>query len=135
MFGFVHAFRLAQDKHIARFGYQYDDESASGSAFSYKGHRVLAGLQSTLPVADLIFRYDYDIHFRDYKNDQTLFRDFNGQLGKREDTQQTHSAQLVYPFGHHWSVTAQYQRVLNKSNVPLYDYVQNVYTGLVTWTY
>jgi hypothetical protein len=83
----------------------------------------------------MIFRYDYDIHFRDYTNTQSLFKDFSGQLSKRVDTQQTHSAQLVYPFNDHWSVTAQYQRVFNKSNVPLYDYVQNVYTGLVTWTY
>ena len=135
MFGFVHAFRFAQDKHIVRFGYQYDDENTAGSAFSYKGYRGQAGLQSTLPIANLIFRYDYDIHFRDYKNTQSLFRDFSGQLRAREDTQQTHSAQLVYPFSDHWSITAQYQHVLNKSSVPLYDYVQNVYTGLLTWTY
>jgi tetratricopeptide (TPR) repeat protein len=135
MFGFVHAFRFVQDKYIVRFGYQYDDESAAGTAFSYNGHRGQAGLQSTLPIANLIFRYDYDIHFRDYKNTQSLFRDFSGQLSAREDTQQTHSAQLVYPFSDHWSITAQYQRVFNKSNVPLYDYVQNVYTGLLTWTY
>jgi tetratricopeptide (TPR) repeat protein len=135
MFGFVHAFRFAQDKHIVRFGFQYDNESAAGTAFSYNGHRGLAGLQSALPIAGLIFRYDYDIHFRDYKNTQSLFRDFSGQLSAREDTQQTHSAQLIYPFSDHWSITAQYQRVLNKSSVPLYDYVQNVYTGLVTWAY
>lgn len=135
MFGFVHAFRFAQDKHIVRFGYQYDNEDATGSAFSYRGNRGQAGLQSTLPIAGLIFRYDYDIHFRDYKNTQSLFRDFSGQLSAREDTQQTHSAQLIYPISDHWSVTAQYQRVFNKSNVPLYDYVQNVYTGLLTWTY
>ncbi len=135
MFGLVHAFRFAQDKHIVRFGYQHDDESAAGSSFSYSGNRAQAGLQSTLPFADMIFRYDYDIHFRDYKNDQTLFKDFSGQLSRRLDTQQTHMAQLIYPFNEHWSVAAQYQHVFNKSNVPLYDYVQNVYTGLVTWTY
>lgn len=135
MLGVIHAFRFAQDKHIVRVGYQYDNETAEGTAFSYKGHRAQAGLQSTLPLADMVFRYDYDIHFRDYKNEQTLFRDFGGQLSKRQDTQHTHTAQLVYPFSDHWSVTAQYQRVLSKSNVPLYDYVQNVWTGLVTWTY
>ncbi len=135
MFGFAHAFRFVQDKHLVRLGYQYDNESGAGAAFSYIGHRAQAGVQTSLPVAGLIFRYDYDIHFRDYKNDQPLFRDFSGQLSKREDTQQTHSAQLILPVADHWSVSAQYQRVLNKSNVPLYDYVQNVWTGLVTWTY
>lgn len=135
MFGFAHAFRFAQDKHLVRLGYQYDNESAAGTAFSYIGHRAQAGVQTSLPVAGLILRYDYDIHFRDYKNEQPLFRDFSGQLSKREDTQQTHSAQLILPVADHWSISAQYQRVLNKSNVPLYDYVQNVWTGLVTWTY
>ena len=135
LLGIVHAFRFAQDKHILRVGYQYDNESAEGSAFSYRGHRFQAGVQSTLPFVGLIFRYDYDRHRRDYKNTQSLFRDEDGQLSKRDDTQQTHTAQLIYPFGEHWSVTAQYQHVFNKSDVPLYDYKQNVFTGLVTWTY
>lgn len=135
MFGFVHAFRFAQDRHIVRLGYQWDNEDAAGSAFSYKGHRGQAGVQTTLPFANLVARYDYDIHFRDYKHSQPLFRDFTGQLSARVDTQQIHSAQLIYPITNHWSLTAQYQHVFNKSNVPLYDYVQNVWTGLVTWTY
>mgnify|MGYP001296138738 CR=1 FL=1 len=135
MFGFVHAFRFAQDRHLIRFGYQWDNESSTGAAFSYKGHRGQAGVQTTLPFAGLIVRYDYDIHFRDYKNNQPNFRDFAGQLAARVDTQQTHSAQLIYPITDHWSVSAQYQHVFNRSNVPLYDYVQNVWTGLVTWTY
>lgn len=135
MFGFAHAFRFMQDQHLIRFGYQWDNEDAAGSAFSYRGHRGQAGVQATLPFTNLIARYDYDFHFRDYKHAQTLFRDFDGQLSARVDTQQTHSAQLIYPITNHWSLTAQYQHIFNKSNVPLYDYVQNVWTGLVTWTY
>ncbi len=135
LFGIVHAFRFAQDKHIVRVGYQYDNESAKGTAFSYRGHRLQAGVQSTLPFGGLIVRYDYDVHRRDYKNSQTLFRDDNGQFSRRDDTQQTHTAQLVYPFSEHWSVTAQYQHVFNNSDVPLYAYKQNVFTGLVTWAY
>ena len=118
-----------------RIGYQYDNESAAGTAFSYRGHRLQAGVQTTLPFAGLIVRYDYDRHRRNYKNTQSLFRDDDGQFSRRDDTQQTHTAQLVYPFAEHWSVTAQYQHVFNKSDVPLYDYKQNVFTGLVTWAY
>jgi hypothetical protein len=135
MIGLVHAFRLAQDKHIVRFGYQHDNETAAGTSFSYRGNRGQVGLQSVLPVADLTFRYDYDIHFRDYKYAQTLFTDFAGQLVHRQDVQQTQTAQLIYPLATHWSITAQYQHIRNKSNIPVYDYVQNVWTGLVTWTY
>jgi tetratricopeptide (TPR) repeat protein len=135
MAGLIHAFRFAQDKHILRFGFQYDDESTAGGSFSYKGYRGQAGLQYTLPIADLIFRYDYDIHFRNYKNVQAFFTDFSGALVKREDTQHTHLVQLIYPITQHWSVTAQYQGMLNKSNIPVYDFRQNVWTGLITWIY
>ncbi len=135
MFGAVHAFRFAEDKHILRVGYQYDNESAAGTAFSYKGHRLQAGVQTTLPFAGLIVRYDYDRYLRDYKNSQSLFLDDDGRFSRRDDTQQTHTAQLVFPFAEHWSVTAQYQRVKNKSNIPLYDYKQNIITGLLTWAY
>lgn len=135
MFGFVHAFRFAQDNFIARFGYQYDNESTAGASFSYHGSRGQAGVQWVLPLADMIFRYDYDIHFRSYKNIQAVFTDSSGAFVNRDDTQQNHTAQLVYPFGEHWSFTAQYQRVWNRSNIPVYEYVQNVWTGLVTWMY
>ena len=135
MAGIVHAFRFAGDKVLLRIGYQYDNESTDGSAFSYQGDRLLTGGQVTLPWGDITVRYDYDIHWRDYKNAQTLFTDRNGVLRDRYDKQQTHLVQLVKPLPNNFSLTFQYQGIRNKSRVPIYDYTKNSWTGIVTWTY
>lgn len=135
--GVIHAFRLASDRLILRIGYQYDNESTKGSAFSYRGNRLLTGGQLQLPWGDMSLRYDYDVHWRDYKNRQTTatITDRDGRLVRRDDIQQTHLVQLTKPLPHNFSLTAQYQGIRNESKIPLYDYSKNVWTLLVTWTY
>jgi len=137
MLGFIHAFRLASDSLILRIGYQYDNESTKGSAFSYRGNRLLTGGQLQLPWGDMSLRYDYDVHWRDYKNRQTqpTITDRDGRLVKRNDIQQTHLVQLTKPLPNNFSLTAQYQGIRNESRTPLYDYSKDVWTLLVTWTY
>ena len=137
MLGVVHAFRLASDRLILRIGYQYDNESTKGSAFSYRGNRLLTGGQLQLPWGDMSLRYDYDVHWRDYKNRQSTptITDRDGRLVRRDDTQQTHLVQLTKPLPNNFSLTAQYQGIRNQSRIPLYDYSKNVWTLLVTWTY
>jgi hypothetical protein len=82
-------------------------------------------------------RYDYDVHWRDYKNRQTTatITDRAGRLVRRDDTQQTHLVQLTKPLPNNFSLTAQYQGIRNESRTPLYDYSKNVWTLLVNWTY
>ena len=137
MVGLLHAFRLASDKLLVRIGYQYDNESTDGAAFSYRGHRLLAGAQLQLPWGEMSLRYDYDVHWRDYKNKQTtvIFTDESGRLSKRDDQQHTHLVQLTKPLPNNFSLTAQYQGIRNKSDIPLYDYKKNAYTIILTWTY
>ena len=137
MLGFVHAFRLANDKLLLRLGYQYDNENTEGSAFAYSGNRLLTGGQLQLPWGKMTLRYDYDVHWRDYKNSQTTaqFTDREGGLTKRNDIQQTHLVQLTKPLPNNFAITAQYQGIRNQSDIPLYDYSKNVWTLIVTWTY
>ena len=135
--GFIHAFRLRSDQLILRIGYQADNQSTDGSAFSYRGDRLLTGAQLKLPWGDMTLRYDYDVHWRDYKNHQTVpvFTDRDGQLSRRDDIQQTHLVQLTKPLPNNFSLTGQYQGIRNESSIPLYDYTKNVWTILVNWTY
>ncbi len=137
MAGLLHAFRLASDKLLLRIGYQYDNESTEGAAFSYRGHRLLTGAQLQLPWGKMSLRYDYDVHWRHYKNSQTttIFTNKNGRLTRRDDRQQTHLVQLTKPLPNNFSLTAQYQGIRNKSDIPLYDYKKNAYTIILTWTY
>ena len=135
--GLVHAFRLINDQLILRIGYQYDNESTDGAAFSYRGNRLLTGGQLQLPWGKMSLRYDYDVHWRDYKNNQTtvIFTDRDGNLSRRDDRQQTHLVQLTKPLPYNLSLTAQYQGIRNKSDIPLYDYTKNSWTMILTWTY
>jgi tetratricopeptide (TPR) repeat protein len=135
--GFVHAFRLASDKLILRIGYQYDNESTEGAAFSYSGNRLLTGGQLQLPWGNMTLRYDYDVHWRAYKNNQVTpaFTDRDGFLSQRYDIQQTHFVQLTKPLPNNFAITAQYQGIRNQSEIPLYDYTKNSWTMVLTWTY
>lgn len=135
--GFIHAFRMANDKLLIRLGYHYDNESTEGAAFSYRGHRILTGGQLQLPWGNMILRYDYDVHWRDYKNNQTtvIFTDRDGFLSRRDDTQQIHLVQLTKPLPNNFAITGQYQGIRNSSNIPIYDYNKNVWTVIVTWAY
>jgi len=135
--GLIHAFRFASDKLLVRIGYQYDNESTDGAAFSYRGDRLLTGAQLQLPWGKMSLRYDYDVHWRDYKNKQTtvFFTDRDGRLSKRDDRQQTHLVQLTKPLPNNFSLTAQYQGIRSKSDIPLYDYTKNSWTMILTWTY
>jgi tetratricopeptide (TPR) repeat protein len=135
MFGLLHVFRFANDKVLVRVGYQYDMENAKGGAFSYTGNRFQTGGQVTLPWGGISVWYDYAVHWRAYENAQTLFVNDTGQLSQRYDIEQTHVVQMIKPLSEHFTLAAQYQRIRNDTNIPIYDYTKNVYTMLVTWAY
>jgi len=48
----------------------YDD--ARGRHYVYRGHRLLAGAQYTLPWRAIRLTYDFDLHYRDYLHPHTL---------------------------------------------------------------
>jgi len=136
MVGLLHVFRFASDKVLIRFGYQFDMENAAGTSFSYTGNRFQTGGQVAMPWGGVTMRYDYDIHWRAYKNGQILFVDDQLQSGQqRFDIEQSHFVQILKPISKNFTVAAQYQRVRNDTNIPVYDYTKNVYTMLVTWVY
>lgn len=134
MVGLFHSFRFASDRTVLRVGYEYDIERTEGTAFSYNGHRLEAGLQVRLPW-DMHAGYTFSLHFRDYQNPQTLFLDKDAALSKRKDTQYDHLIQLTKALSEHWLITAQFSHTTAVSNVAIYDYTKNVATGLVTWIY
>ncbi len=135
MIGFLHMFRFAHDRYLLRLGYQYDNEAASGSAFTYTGNRVQMGGDVALPWLKLTLRLQYDIHWRAYAHPQLLFADDAGNLTQRYDMEHDIFAQLSKPLPHNLSAALQYQGIRNTSNVPVYDYTKNVVTLLLTWIY
>jgi hypothetical protein len=135
MVGFSHVLRTEGDRHFISVGYQFDVENAKGSDFSYGGHRVMAGFATTLPVASLRLRYDYQIHFRDYRNVQLTFPLTAPGTVIRNDTEQIHFARLEKPLPYNLLFSLQYQRIDNRSNLAVYHYAQDIFSAVMTWVY
>lgn len=135
MIGLLHVFRFAQDRYLLRAGYQYDNEAAAGSAFTYTGNRMQIGGDLTLPWQKLSLRVQYDVHWRAYLYPQVLFFNADGILSQRYDVEQDIFVQLSKPLPHSLTAALQYQGIRNSSNIPVYDYTKNVFILLLTWIY
>lgn len=135
MGGLTHAFRFQGDRHLLSVGYQYDDEHAVGSDFSYSGHRMLLGGLYTLPWGQTRLRYDYQVHWRGYQNLNATFPQSSPGTIRRDDTEQVHFARLEQPLPNNFMVSLQYQRIQNDSNLAVYSYTQNVFYVVTTWSY
>jgi tetratricopeptide (TPR) repeat protein len=135
MGGFTHAFRFQGDRHFLSVGYQYDVEDAQGSNFSYSGNRLLLGGLYTLPWGQTRLRYDYQVHWRGYRSLNTTFPVSSPGTIVRDDTEQIHFASLEKPLPYNFTVSLQYQRIQNDSNLAVYAYTQNMFFLVTTWSY
>lgn len=136
MVGISHVFRLFNDAHFVRFGYQYDNENTDGSNFTYRGNKFLTGGQASLPIPTLRLRYSLDIHWRDYNAGPNTFFPSNApRTVNRKDIQYNHLVQLIDELPYNFSLIFQYQYLRNDSNIGVYDYTKNVFSLIVNWTY
>ena len=137
MIGLAHVFRFAEDRHLLRLGYQFDVEDASGRNFGYLGHRLLAGLQYTLPWRRFETRlgYDYDVHFRDYTDVNTSQPTLAPGTRERSDTEQTHVVRVEQTLGRGLMLSADYQIIDASSNFPVFSFDRNVASLTLSWRY
>lgn len=140
MGGVTHTFRFQEDRHFLSIGYQYDVEDATGSDFSYAGHRLLAGGVFSLPWQITSWgatrlRYDYQIHWRGYRSLNATFPTNSTFAVRRDDREQLHFVRLEQPLPYNVTVSFQYQRIQNDSNLAVYDYTQNIFYIITTWNY
>lgn len=131
--GFLHILRFAGDKHFLRFGYQFDVEDADGRNVEYVGSRLLAGAQYTLPWGGTRLRYDYDVHFRNYLHAHTLLPSNNPGTRERADTEQTHVFKVEQPLPHSLTLSAEYQRTVSRSNLPIFSFTRNFFALILSW--
>ena len=135
MGGFNHAFRFQGDRHLLSVGYQYDVEDAVGSVFSYSGNRLLLGGLYTLPWGQTRLRYDYQVHWRGYRSPNTTFPFSSPGTTVRDDTEQIHFARIEKSLPNNFTVSLQYQRIQNDSNLAVYAWTQNNFYIVTTWVY
>jgi tetratricopeptide (TPR) repeat protein len=138
--GFTHLFRFERDRHLLKVGYQFDVEDTDGPGrhgrnFSYVGHRLLLGGQATLPWAGIRLRYDFDAHFRDYLHRNTVNPARAPGTRARSDTELTHLVGLTVPLPWDLTLAADYQRIVNRSNLDVFRFERNVFSLALIWTY
>ena len=133
--GLVHLFRFSQDRHFLRIGYQYDWEETDGTNYRYRGNRVLAGGQYTLPWYGVRLKYDLDVHLRGYTHKNTLFPTTAQGTERRQDTELTHIVRLELPLGYNLTLAAEYQAIDNDSNLAVFAYTRHVYSISLSWSY
>lgn len=135
MAGVTHLFRFEQDRHLIRIGYQWDLDDTDGRNYAYAGHRIVAGMQYTLPVGGVRFNYDFDVHLRDYKHRNTILPADAPGTKARSDTESNHVVALTVPLPWSLSLVTQYQFTDARSNLDLFTYKRNVVYLLLIWTY
>jgi len=135
MVGLAHYLRFSGDQHYVKFGYQFDYEAADGNNWDYNGHRAVAGAQVTLPL-DLKLRYDFDMHFRDYRHLHTYLPTGIAQPAiHRSDRDMNHMVSLSKDLPYNLTVAVEYLYSRAFSNLEVYDYTRNVVSLSVSWRY
>ncbi len=135
MIGSTHVFRFAGDQHLIRVGYQFDLEDAEGSNFSYQGHRLLAGGQYTLPWGATRLRYDYEIHFREYRQAHLFLPVTSPNTMTRTDTEHLHVFRIEKPLPYSLTLSAEYQGILNNSDLDVFTFNRNTVLLMLAWIY
>lgn len=155
MGGFLHFLHFSEkrplDKHFVKAGYQADWDLIQGEDFTYFGNRILAGGQYTFPwdkpFGNLRFTYDFNVHFRNYRNFNVILPTGRANSFARYDTEYTHVARLTYPLTDNLpfltggkvpgtlSVSADFQASIARSNLDTFTFNRNVASLSLIWSY
>jgi tetratricopeptide (TPR) repeat protein len=150
MIGPAHLFLLDDGRHYVRLGYQFDAELAEGENWSYRGHRLVAGFQFTIPAVDIRFRYDVDYHLRDYQRKHSLQPATATNTTKRRDREPLHQFGIAKDFVPDFlessvfcaangscslGVALEYLYDRNRSNLAVFQYSRHVVTTSVAWRF
>ena len=84
-------------------------------------------------VGEVRLRYDFQVHWREYRSNNGVFPTAAHGTIRRIDIQQVHAALIEKPLPYHLTLSLQYQRTVNDSNLVVYTFIQNIYTATTTW--
>jgi len=146
MVGLSHTFYWSGDRHWFRVGYQWDTDVARGRNWSYRGNRVLAGVQYTLPSWETRLAYNMDVHFTNYLHANSLFPILHPGTVQRADIEQTHVFALEQPLPFFvrqeagaarapLTLRIEYQVGVTSSDIALYAYDRNVMSVSISFQY
>jgi tetratricopeptide (TPR) repeat protein len=133
MVGLTHVLRFSQDRHLLRAGYQYDVDDTTGSDWFYRGHRILAGGQYTLPWKEIRAKFDYDVQFRDYPHPNQLF---GFGMIEQKVTEHNFAERIEIPLPRNFLLAFDNLTTLSRANLPqVFFYNRNVSTISLSWAW
>ena len=143
MAGFQHFLRFSEDRHYLKLGYQFDWENADGNDWAYRGNRILAGAQVTLPWRAIRLKYDFDLHLRDYTFKNALLPSNNPGRERRFDEEFNHAIRVEVPLGtfrvgsRDTGLTFAFEYLItdNHSNLDVFSYRRNVTSASIAWSF
>jgi len=136
MIGLTQVLRFQQDRHLLRFGYQYDQDDTKGGDWFYRGHRLMAGAQYTLPWKDIRANFDFDLHLRHYPHPNAIFPSTAPGTVKQNVTEQNYAVRLTYPLPYNFTLTLDNLTVVSRANLPqIFEYNRNVTTLGLSWVW
>ncbi len=136
MVGFTHILRFAEDKHLFRIGYQYDQDDAKGRDWFYRGHRALAGAQYTLPWGDTRLIYNFDFHYRKYPHPNAVLPQSAPNTVKQKVREQNHVVRVEKPLPYNLTLAADFQLTRSRSDLDaIFNFNRELGTLSLTWVY
>jgi len=135
MIGFLHLFRFQQDKHLIKVGFQQDWEYTDGRNHGYHGRRLQAGAMYTLPWRAIRAKWDFDVHFRQYRSTNLFLPTTRPEQLKRRDQELNNVFRLELPLPASLTLAGEYQLTHNKSNIQVSDYSRSVLSLMLSWSY
>jgi len=143
MAGFQHFLRFSEDRHYLKLGYQFDYEDADGNDWAYRGNRILAGAQVTLPWKAIRLKYDFDLQVRNYIFRNSIVPSNNPGRERRFDEEFNHLVRAEIPLGQlrvgsretGLTFVLEYLATDNHSNLDVYSYRRNVTSASLAWSF
>ena len=109
--------------------YQFDNENAEGANFDYDGHKLQGSFLCRTPFRDTVLSVTGEYHYRDYDNVHSFFAQ------RRRDKEFSMSVVLAYPLPRDLTLSLEYLRDRNDSNLALFDFTRNVFSIGLQWRY
>jgi len=114
---------LQQEKRRGSFGYSVALETAEKEDWEYIGHRLFAGVKSSLPFS---LRGSLDISYlgKRYRHPNS----FSSTQQKREDNVYGAEVGFRRPLFNKWDISLQYAYTRNDSTIALFDYRRDIFS-------
>ena len=83
----------------------------------------------------MLFRSDFDVHFANYLNKNTLLPTLAPGTRWRHDQEMTHQARVELPLPKGFTLSAEWLGAYTNSTLAVFAYKRDVYTSAISWSY